>query len=74
MGPASRAWSHRGIINTIRHAQDITGEKTVHTVIGGTHLYPKEKEQVEKTIGALKEIDVQNIGVSHCTIRSPFHW
>ena len=59
--------AHRGIINTIRHAQDITGEKTVHTVIGGTHLYPKKKEQVEKTIRALKEIDVQNIGVSHCT-------
>jgi 7,8-dihydropterin-6-yl-methyl-4-(beta-D-ribofuranosyl)aminobenzene 5'-phosphate synthase len=59
--------AHRGIINTIRHAQDITGEKTVHTVIGGTHLYPKPKEQVEKTIQALKEIDVQHIGVSHCT-------
>ena len=59
--------AHRGIINTIRHAQRITGENTVHTVIGGTHLYPKKDEQVDKTIHALKELDVRNIGVSHCT-------
>ena len=59
--------AHRGIINTIRHAREITGEETVHTVIGGTHLYPKNEAQVERTISALKEIGVQNIGVSHCT-------
>jgi len=59
--------AHRGMINTIHHARNITGEKTVRTVIGGTHLYPKKSEQVEKTIQALKEIDVQRIGVSHCT-------
>ena len=59
--------AHRGIINTIHHAQKITGEKTVHTVIGGTHLYPKNEEHVERTVQALKEIGVQNIGVSHCT-------
>ena len=59
--------AHRGIINTIQHARNITGEDTVHTVIGGTHLYPKKDIQVEKTIQALKELDVQNIGVSHCT-------
>ena len=59
--------SHRGIVNTIEHAREITGEKTVHTVIGGTHLYPKKDEQVKTAIGALLEIGVQNIGVSHCT-------
>jgi 7,8-dihydropterin-6-yl-methyl-4-(beta-D-ribofuranosyl)aminobenzene 5'-phosphate synthase len=59
--------AHRGMINTIRHAQAITGEATIHTVVGGTHLFPKTDEQVEKTIAALKEIGVQKIGVSHCT-------
>jgi 7,8-dihydropterin-6-yl-methyl-4-(beta-D-ribofuranosyl)aminobenzene 5'-phosphate synthase len=59
--------AHRGMINTIRHAQEITGEATIHTVVGGTHLFPKTDEQVEKTIAALKEIGVQKIGVSHCT-------
>lgn len=59
--------AHRGIINTIQHAQQITGEKTVHTVTGGTHLYPKNDVQIEQTIRALKEIGVQHVGVSHCT-------
>ena len=59
--------AHRGIINTIRHARAITAQDRVHMVIGGTHLYPKTDEQIDKTIRALKELDVENIGVSHCT-------
>ena len=59
--------AHRGIINTIQHARKITGEDKIHTVIGGTHLYPKKDNQIEKTIQALKKLGVQHIGVSHCT-------
>ncbi len=59
--------AHRGIINTIRHAQRITGEERVHTVLGGTHLYPKEQSEVRKSIFELMNLGVQNIGVSHCT-------
>jgi 7,8-dihydropterin-6-yl-methyl-4-(beta-D-ribofuranosyl)aminobenzene 5'-phosphate synthase len=59
--------AHRGIISTIRHAQKITGEERIHTVVGGTHLFPKTDEQVERTIVALQEIGVQKLGVSHCT-------
>lgn len=58
---------HRGIISTIHHAQKITGEERVYTVVGGTHLSPKTDEQIDKTIAALKQIGVQKIGVSHCT-------
>ena len=59
--------AHRGMINTIRHAQMITGEQRLHTVVGGTHLFPKTDDQIEKTIFALREIGIQKIGVSHCT-------
>jgi 7,8-dihydropterin-6-yl-methyl-4-(beta-D-ribofuranosyl)aminobenzene 5'-phosphate synthase len=59
--------AHRGLINTIRHARMITGEQRVHTVVGGTHLYPKTDEQLEKAISALREMGVKKIGVSHCT-------
>jgi 7,8-dihydropterin-6-yl-methyl-4-(beta-D-ribofuranosyl)aminobenzene 5'-phosphate synthase len=58
---------HRGIISTIHHAQKITGEERVYTVVGGTHLSPKTDEQIDKTIAALKQLGVQKIGVSHCT-------
>jgi len=59
--------AHRGIINTLSHARKITGEDRIYTVVGGTHLYPKNEEQVEKTVQALKEMGVERMGVSHCT-------
>jgi len=59
--------AHRGMINTLRHARNLAGDERVYAVIGGTHLYPKNDDQIGKTIESLKEIDVQRIGVSHCT-------
>jgi len=59
--------AHRGIINTIRHAQNVTGEKTVHTIVGGTHLYDKSDSDIDKTISELMAMEIKNIGVSHCT-------
>jgi len=59
--------AHRGMINTLRHAQSLTGGERVYAVIGGTHLYSKNDDQIGKTIESLKELDVQKIGVSHCT-------
>lgn len=58
---------HRGIINTIYRAQEITGEKKIHTVVGGTHMFPKTEEQKMQTIQILKNVGIQKIGVSHCT-------
>ena len=59
--------AHRGMINTIRHAQKLTGKELVYAVIGGTHLYPASDNRLEKTIADLKEIGVQRLGASHCT-------
>ena len=59
--------SHRGVVNHLLHAQKITGIKKIHTVIGGCHLFNAEPERVKKTVDALKELDIQQLGVSHCT-------
>lgn len=59
--------AHRGIINTLYHAQKITGRKEIRMVIGGCHLIGTSLERVYQTIAALKDLDVQKIGVSHCT-------
>jgi len=59
--------AHRGIINTIYHAQQLTGVKAIHTVLGGCHLMDASEERVWLTIAALKELGVQRLGVSHCT-------
>jgi len=59
--------SHSGIINILNYAIEKTGEKRIHTVIGGTHLGLVNEEQREKSIAALREFDIKRIGVSHCT-------
>ncbi len=59
--------AHRGIINTLRHAQKLTGREIIHTVVGGAHLFRAPESQVQKTIIALKEMGVSKLGVSHRT-------
>jgi 7,8-dihydropterin-6-yl-methyl-4-(beta-D-ribofuranosyl)aminobenzene 5'-phosphate synthase len=59
--------AHRGMINTIYHAQEITGIKDVYAVIGGSHLIGSSEERLWQTIAAIKEINVQKLGLCHCT-------
>jgi 7,8-dihydropterin-6-yl-methyl-4-(beta-D-ribofuranosyl)aminobenzene 5'-phosphate synthase len=59
--------AHRGVINTLRHAQELTGVELIHTVIGGMHLTRTSEERVLRTAAALQELGVQRVGVSHCT-------
>ncbi|MBN1630498.1 MAG: MBL fold metallo-hydrolase, partial [Thermoleophilia bacterium] len=59
--------AHRGMINIIRYGQQLAESSKVTMVLGGTHLGPASEAQVERTVEALREIDVQWVGVSHCT-------
>lgn len=59
--------AHRGMINTILHAQKLTGIKDIYAVIGGTHLLMAGEERLYKTIEALKAFGITKLGPSHCT-------
>jgi 7,8-dihydropterin-6-yl-methyl-4-(beta-D-ribofuranosyl)aminobenzene 5'-phosphate synthase len=59
--------AHRCLINTLYHAQQLTGVEKIDTVVGGCHLINASEERIIKTIAALKELDVKRVGVSHCT-------
>ena len=59
--------AHRGVINTLYHAREITGVELVNTIIGGTHLIAASEERIMLTVAALMEFGVQRVGVSHCT-------
>jgi len=59
--------AHRGTINTVYHAQWLTGRKKIHTVLGGSHLISSSEERIWLTIAALKELGVQRLGLCHCT-------
>jgi 7,8-dihydropterin-6-yl-methyl-4-(beta-D-ribofuranosyl)aminobenzene 5'-phosphate synthase len=59
--------SHRGVINTIRQAQAVSGVEKICAVIGGFHLAPYSEDYVRETIAALKTMDVDHIIPLHCT-------
>ena len=59
--------AHRGVINTLYHAQQLTGAKRIHAVVGGAHLTNASEERIWLTIAALRELDVKRLGLSHCT-------
>jgi 7,8-dihydropterin-6-yl-methyl-4-(beta-D-ribofuranosyl)aminobenzene 5'-phosphate synthase len=59
--------AHRGMINTLYHAQQLTGVKEINLVIGGCHLIGAKEARIWQTITALKELGVGRIGISHCT-------
>jgi 7,8-dihydropterin-6-yl-methyl-4-(beta-D-ribofuranosyl)aminobenzene 5'-phosphate synthase len=60
--------AHAGIINTVRHAQEITGVEEIFCVMGGFHLAGPNGEQVtERTIEEMKKINPEVIVPCHCT-------
>ena len=62
--------AHAGILNTIRHAMNISSVKKVCAVIGGFHLSgPFFEPIIEQTIRELKEIDPLYVVPTHCTGR-----
>lgn len=59
---------HAGAINTVRHAQELTGIQKVYAVIGGLHLTGALFEPlIPPTIAALKELNPALIVPAHCT-------
>jgi len=59
--------AHRGIINTLRHARNLTGESRISAVIGGTHLVSASEVGLRKTVADLRKMDIKKLGACHCT-------
>jgi 7,8-dihydropterin-6-yl-methyl-4-(beta-D-ribofuranosyl)aminobenzene 5'-phosphate synthase len=59
--------AHRGIVNVLNRARQLTGVESVYAVIGGTHLAPASPERLKLTIAELKRLGVQKVAASHCT-------
>lgn len=59
--------SHPGVINIIRHAQQITGIKKIHAVVGGMHLLKADRNKILKVIKELLTLDFDFIHPCHCT-------
>jgi len=62
--------AHAGIVNTVRHAQEVTGIEQVHAVMGGFHLSgPLFEPIIERTTDELIKLKPDYIIPTHCTGR-----
>jgi 7,8-dihydropterin-6-yl-methyl-4-(beta-D-ribofuranosyl)aminobenzene 5'-phosphate synthase len=59
--------AHVGVVNTVRHAQRITGIKKVHAIMGGFHLTGAKEEVIRRTVADIKAMAPDYIMPMHCT-------
>ena len=59
---------HAGIVNTVRHAQKLTGEHRIAAIIGGFHLSgPMFERIIDPTVEALGSLAPSLLVPAHCT-------
>lgn len=59
--------AHRGTLNTLHHAQHLTGKERIYAVIGGAHLFRGPAERIEQTVSDLKAMGIARLVMGHCT-------
>ncbi len=58
---------HRGVVNSVKRAMEVSGITKVHAVAGGLHLAPYKEDYVRETVAALKAINPDCVIPMHCT-------
>jgi 7,8-dihydropterin-6-yl-methyl-4-(beta-D-ribofuranosyl)aminobenzene 5'-phosphate synthase len=59
--------THAGLINTLQYIIEISGEKKIHWIIGGTHLMNATERRLRETAEAMSGFDIDYISPLHCT-------
>lgn len=58
---------HRGVVNSVKRAMEISGIQKVHAVAGGFHLAPHKEDYVRETVAALQQLNPDCVIPMHCT-------
>ncbi len=58
---------HRGIMNSVRRAQEVSGVRKLHAVVGGFHLGPAPADYIARTVAELKALEPDAIVPMHCS-------
>jgi 7,8-dihydropterin-6-yl-methyl-4-(beta-D-ribofuranosyl)aminobenzene 5'-phosphate synthase len=58
---------HVGILNTIRQAQEVSGIKKLHALIGGFHLGPATPDYTDQVVAELKTFAPDVVVPMHCS-------
>jgi 7,8-dihydropterin-6-yl-methyl-4-(beta-D-ribofuranosyl)aminobenzene 5'-phosphate synthase len=60
--------SHRGVLNSVKRAQAISGIQKVHAVVGGFHLVrPRTDDEARRTVAEFVKMDPTYLIPMHCT-------
>jgi len=65
---------HAGLLNTLKHAAEISGEKQVLGIIGGLHLGSYDDDHLNRVMNGLSEWNPRFIVPLHCTGMRPSAW
>ena len=58
---------HRGIVNSVRAAMQVSGINKIHAIIGGFHLMPMPLDYVKSTVAELKALNPDFLIPMHCS-------
>jgi 7,8-dihydropterin-6-yl-methyl-4-(beta-D-ribofuranosyl)aminobenzene 5'-phosphate synthase len=58
---------HRGALNSIRRAQEVSGVRKLHALVGGFHLGPAPADYVAQTVAELKALEPDAVIPMHCS-------
>ena len=58
---------HAGLINTVQHIRDLTGEQRIYGILGGLHLRSASTARLQATCDALIRWHPDFVIASHCT-------
>ncbi len=59
--------SHRGVVNAVKQAREISGVKKLHGLIGGFHLGPAPMDYTRHIVAEIKELDPDVVVPMHCS-------
>jgi 7,8-dihydropterin-6-yl-methyl-4-(beta-D-ribofuranosyl)aminobenzene 5'-phosphate synthase len=59
--------AHAGVINTLAYIRELTGNAPIRGVMGGMHLVAAGHQRMDRTVDALRELDIERLNPAHCT-------
>lgn len=58
---------HVGIVNSVRQAQEVSGIRKVHAIVGGFHLGPAPPDYLKQVMAEIKALDPDVVVPMHCS-------
>jgi len=58
---------HVGIVNSVRQAQEVSGIRKVHAIMGGFHLGPAPPDYLAQVVAEIKKLEPDVIVPMHCS-------